>query len=312
MKRLLVTVRALQTEIARFEPEFAAADIRVSCPPVAQAFSDAEMTKLLHDADVAIVGDDAIGRDVLAANRHVRRIVKWGVGMDAIDRAAASELGVHVINTPDALPPIVAEGAIGYLLALTRRLPQMDASVRQGAWLKPRGTSLLGKTAGIVGMGRIGREFATRASAMGMRILGNDVQPSASFTLADGTTVRPRALDEVLAASDVLLLACNYTPDNHHLVNARTIELIKPGAIVVNVARGPLVDTAALIDALQSGRLGGAALDVFEEEPLPAGHPLAKLDNVFLGSHNIQNTDECVAQTNRRAVDLAVEALRDV
>ena len=308
--RLLVTVRQLQDDLKHFEARFDAAGARVAAPRPVQAFSAKEMTHLLQDADVAIVGDDDINESVLAANAHIRRIVKWGIGMDSIDLDAARRMGIDVVNTPEALPATVAEGAIGYLLALARDLPAMDRGVRAGEWTKPRGTRLLGKTMGIVGMGRIGQEVATRASAFGMRVIGTDVRSDARLALPDGTHVPATPLRELLATSDVILLCASLTPASRHLLDKDTLRTVKRGALLVNVSRGALVETGALVTALKDGTLAGAALDVYEDEPLSRTHALTSLPNVFLGSHNIQNTHESVRATNELAVTCALEALR--
>lgn len=308
MSRLLVTAHALADDLDRHRDRLAAADIQCHADVPPQAHDAAAMTRLLSTADVAIVGDDTIDAGALEANPHLKAVIKWGTGMDAIDLHAAERVGIVVRNTPDALAEAVAEGFFAYLLAFIRRIPAMDAGTRAGQWPKPRGESLHGQTLGLIGMGRIGQGIARLAAAFQMHVIATDVDPTARVESAHGP-VSPSRLDEVLAGADIVSLCCNLTNENRHMIDAAALRRMKPSAVLVNVARGPLVDERALIAALTQGQIAGAILDVYEHEPLPAGHPLTGLDNVLMGSHNIQNTQRCVARTNEMAIRLAVEAL---
>jgi D-3-phosphoglycerate dehydrogenase / 2-oxoglutarate reductase len=229
--------------------------------------------------DAWLAGDDRITRAVLTAARpRLRGIAKWGTGLDSIDRAAAADLGVPVLNSPGAFADAVAEVALGMILMLTRHLGVIDRAIRAGGWPKPRGVELRGATLGMIGMGAIGGRIADLGRAFGMRVVFHD--PAIAGTVAPLSVARE---------ADVLCLACALTPENRHIVNASLLAEMKPQALLVNVARGPLVDEAALIAALQAGRIGGAALDVFEDEPLSADSPLLQMGNVVLSSHNANN-----------------------
>jgi D-3-phosphoglycerate dehydrogenase len=186
----------------------------------------------------------------------------------------------------------------------------VDSAVRSGQWLRVEGTSLRGKTAGIVGLGGIGQAIAARCRAFGMSVVGSDVATMPEAVLK-ACGAEQLALEDVLSKSDFLILACNLTAENRHLINAKTLELMKPGAFIVNVARGPLVDEAALIDALKNQRLAGAGLDVFEVEPLPGDSPLRDLPNCVFGTHGGSSTREAIIRVNELTLEMARTILLD-
>ncbi|EPX84496.1 Phosphoglycerate dehydrogenase [Rubellimicrobium thermophilum DSM 16684] len=244
-----------------------------------QFMDEGQCLAFAGEVDGWLAGDDRITRDVLSAFLpRLRVIAKWGTGLDSIDRAAAAELGVPVLNSPGAFADAVAEVAIGLILMLRRHLAAIDRAIRAGAWPKPQGVELRGATLGMIGLGAIGGRIAELGRAFGMEVIHHDPFVAGSVPPLD-----------LAARADVVCLACALTPENRHIVDARFLAAMRRGAILVNVARGPLVDEAALVAALESGHLGGAGLDVFEEEPLPASSPLRRLDNVVLSSHNANN-----------------------
>jgi D-3-phosphoglycerate dehydrogenase len=277
--------------------------IAVELPPVTQHVSRADLERLLPTCDGIIAGDEPLDRALMElALPRLRVISRWGVGIDNVDLVAARELGIEVRNTPAVFANEVADVALGYMLLLSRHLHTIDASVRAGGWSKPQGRSLAGRTLAIVGLGAIGRALARRGMALDMTVIGNDPMPQ-SEALAAEIGVHLVGVDELFAKADVLSLNCPLTPETRHLVNAERLSRMPRGAWVVNTARGPVVDESALIDALRSGHIGAAALDVFEVEPLPMESPLRGFSNVILGSHNASNTAEAVARVNRLAID---------
>ena len=255
----------------------------------------------MPDIDGVIVGDDKFTSAVLESSPRLQILSKWGIGLDCIDQEAAARLGITVTNTPGVFADDVANVATCYILMLARGLHRVDAAVRAGTWLKVEGESLRGKVLGVVGLGSIGRATAERGRALGMDVVGSDPAESARAA-AEAAGVRTAPLEDVLAAADYVVLCCPLTPQTHHLIDARALSAMKPGARLVNVARGPIVDEPALIDALRSGHLAGAGLDVFEVEPLPADSPLRDLPQVILGAHNGSNAKEAVERTSRLAV----------
>jgi D-3-phosphoglycerate dehydrogenase len=302
--RVLLTCPQMQANFAEHADRLSAAGLECDLPPVVQALSESELLEIIDRYDGMVAGDDEITAAVLekgAANR-LKVISKWGVGVDGIDLVAARRLGVTVTNCPGAFDAEVADVCVGYLVLLARGLHVVDAKIREGSWHKVLGTSLNGATIGIVGLGGIGRALAKRVLAMEMTVLGYDPFP-ASQEAAAALGVQLVELDELLRSVDYLSLNCPLTADNRHLLNRDSLATVRPGLRIVNTGRGPLIDEAALLEALQDGRVAGAALDVFEVEPLPMGSPLRTLPHVVLGSHNSSNTAEAGARTSRTAVD---------
>jgi D-3-phosphoglycerate dehydrogenase len=248
-----------------------------------------------------IVGDDRVSEKVMHASDRLKIIAKWGVGVDGIDLGAAKRLGISVANTPAVFGDEVADVVIGYLVMLSRRLHAINAGVQSGEWPKPEGVSLGGRKLGIVGLGDIGLAVARRAIAMKLRIFGVDPMPERRAEAAQiGASVV--GLDRLLAESDIISLNTPLTAGNHHMLDQAAFAAMKRDVWIINTARGGLVDERALLAALDAGQVGAAALDVFEDEPLPASSGLRHRENVILGSHNSSNTAEAVLRTNARAV----------
>jgi len=264
----------------------------------------------LADADATICGDDMLTRRVLDATAPRLKVVsKYGIGVDKIDVARCTELGIPVLFTPGVNHTTVAEHAFLLLLSLEKHLLFHADSTRAGGWKRQTGRELLGKTIGIVGLGRIGKEVAIRARAFGMPVVAHDVFWDDDFARDHGVA-RAATLAELLAAADYVSLHTNLTPETRHLVNAASIATMKPGAIVINCARGEIVDTAAVVDALRSGRLRGYGTDVLDEEPPPADHPLLRLPNCVVTPHVGSRTLESVQRQAMAAVTNLVRALR--
>jgi D-3-phosphoglycerate dehydrogenase len=275
---------------ARFEPVFDHYGIQLVVPDVHERMEEDELLPYAGQVDGAICGDDRYSARVLA--RFVPRlkvISKWGTGIDSIDRQAAAELGVMVGNTPNAFTLPVSDSVMGYLLAFVRRQPWMDQQVKAGIWDKIPGRSLSECTLGVIGVGNIGKAVLRRARVFGMKLLGNDIIPIApDFILENG--VEMTSLEDLMRRSDFISVNCDLNPTSRHIINAQSLGWCQPQAVVINTARGPLVDEAALIEALQKGQIAGAALDVFEKEPLPADSPLRGMENVMLAPHNANSS----------------------
>ncbi|MCI0679342.1 MAG: phosphoglycerate dehydrogenase [Actinobacteria bacterium] len=252
----------------------------------------------------ALVGDDMFTRRVLQAASNLRVISKWGVGVDAIDTEAASHLGIKVFNTPGVFGDELADYAMGYLHLLARRQHEVNEQVKRGNWHKVTGRSLAGLTMGIVGLGSSGRALARRAATAGMRVIGYDI-----MSVDNEATLTQVDLVELFAMSDVISLHIPAAPETRHLIDERALNTMKPGVWLINVSRGSLVDESALLEALVDGRVGAAALDVFEAEPVAPTNPLLLLDNVVVGSHNGSNTIEAVARTTEKALTNLIRGL---
>ena len=301
-QRVLVTCRQMQSCIDDFRDRMETAGLKLVLPEVVQQLSEDELIAIIGDYDGMIAGDDPLSDRVLAHASRLRIISKWGVGVDGIDLQSAKRRGIAVTNTPGVFGEEVADVGIGYVIMLARQLHRIHASVAAGGWWKHEGRTLAGATLGVVGFGSIGQALARRGQACGMTVVAHDPIPQVS-AVAEAMGVARLDVDDLFAASDYVVLCCPLTADNRHMVNERRIALMKPGSYFVNVARGPLVDESALVAALESGQLYAAALDVFEDEPLAADHPLRRFPQCIFGSHNGSNTREGVLSASAKAVD---------
>jgi len=290
-------------QIDLFRPTFAARGIEITCPRVVQTLSVEELCTLVPQHDGWIIGDDPATAAVLEAGvaGRLRAAVKWGIGVDNVDFAAAKRLGLPITNTPFMFGREVADVAMGYVVALARETFFIDREVRAGRWPKPVGISLAGKTGAVVGFGDIGRNVARRMLAADMNVIAYDpaYKPAAGLEAVE-SAVWPQRVKE----ADFLVMACNLTASNRHMVDANSMAEMKTGVRVVNVARGPLIDESALIDALRAGKVHSAALDVMEVEPLPSDSPLRGFDRCIFGSHNSSNTVDAVVRASERAIEL--------
>jgi D-3-phosphoglycerate dehydrogenase len=272
--------------LERFRPLFTAYQIDLITPVVRERLEEEDLLAYAGQFDGALCGDDRFSARVLeACSPRLKVISKWGTGIDSIDRAAATRLGIQVCNTPNAFTLPVADTVMGYILAFARQLPWMDRALKSGGWEKLLARSLSECTLGVIGVGNIGKAVLRRARAFGMKLLGNDIVPIAPDFIAE-FGVEMTTLRDLLERSDFVSLNCDLNPTSYHLINAETLGWMKPTAVLINTARGPVVDEPALIEALRSGRIAGAALDVFEVEPLPLDSPLRRMENVLLAAHN--------------------------
>lgn len=272
--------------IDRFRPVLEHYDLDVIVSPVQERLEEEQILAYAGQFDGAVCGDDRFSARVIdACLPRLKVISKWGTGIDSIDKTYANQHGVMVGNTPNAFTLPVADTVMGYMLAFARRHPWMDQAMKSGQWEKFPGRALSECTLGIIGVGNIGKAVTRRARGFGMHILGNDIiEIPYDFVIEMGLEMT--TLDDLLVRSDFVSLNCDLNPTSHHIMNAQTMGMMKPSAILINTARGPLVDEPALVAALQEGKIAGAALDVFEQEPLPLDSPLLKMGNVMLAPHN--------------------------
>ena len=247
--------------------------------------NSAELIERIKHADAVINIRSAIPfpREVLEACPRLKLLSVWGTGVDHVDLVAAEELGVTVSNTPGYDAPYVSEHALALALAVSRRIVQSDRRIREGGWTEGFIDELYNKTLGVVGTGAIGRRMIQLGQGIGMKVVAWTFNPTPERAREYG--VEFLELGELLRQSDVVSLHVALTPDSEGLIGEEQLALMKPTAFLINVARGAVVDEAALVDALQERRIAGAGLDVFEVEPLSPGHPLTRLDNVVLSPH---------------------------
>ena len=295
--------------LGRFRPELEGYGLELIVPDVHERMTEAQLLPFAGQFDGAICGDDRYTARVLeACSPRLKVVSKWGTGIDSIDREAAARLGIQVRNTPNAFTLPVADTVLGYMLAFARRQPWMDRAMKAGQWEKIPGRSLSECVLGVVGVGAIGKAVIRRARAFGMTILGTDILEIDHVFLAE-FGVQMTGLELLLSRADFVSLNCDLNPTSRQLMNAHAFAQMKPGAILINSARGPLVDEPALIDALQSGRIGGAALDVYENEPLPLDSPLLSMDNVMLAAHNANSSPAAWERVHRNTIKNLLDGL---
>ena len=269
-----------------------------------------ELAERIAPYDALIIRSSAqVTNRVVAAGKRLRVIGRAGAGIDNIDLQAASERGVIVMNTPGANTVATAEHTMALLLALCRNVPQAAASLRSGAWERKqfKGIELRSKTIGIVGLGRVGQRVARRCKAFGMEVICYDPHPSAER--AELLKVDQVSLDELLERSDFITLHAALTADTRGLIGPEALANAKPGVRIINAARGDLIDEAALIEALQDGRVAGAALDVLADEPPDPANPLLHMDNVVATPHLAASTDEAQREVGIQIVSQVIDAL---
>lgn len=247
--------------------------------PHRRKLTEDEISELLgHGAVGLIAGIEPLTERVLQSADHLKVISRCGAGLDSVDLAAAHQHGISVLNTPEAPAQAVAELTMGFILALLRQIKSIDQAVRNGQWPRTQGRLLAAQTVGIIGLGYIGRRVARLCQAFEATVIAHDPYISQAPT---GVTLVP--LDTLLANADIVTLHVPYSADTHHLLNTKAFAAMKPDAIVINAARGGLVDEDALAQALRAGKISAAALDVFEQEPYQG--PLIGSDNILLASH---------------------------
>jgi phosphoglycerate dehydrogenase-like enzyme len=246
--------------------------------------------------------------DALRALPKLRMATVCGIGTDAFDLVVAQELGIVVCNIPGRTAPIVAEHAFGLMLAVAKRAYFQTASLKAGRWPRLDNVYLNGKTLGLVGTGNIGGVMARLARAIGMDIVAWTFNPSAERAAALNLRFLP--LDEMLATADVVSVHVRLSPQSRGLIDARELGLMKRGSILINASRGAMVDSAALVDALNAGHLAGAGLDVFDQEPLPPDHPILRCEHVVLTPHNADQTPEGMDILNEGVVDNVIAFLK--
>ena len=287
---VLLTAPYMNPTAERFRPVLTHYGIELMIPIVHERFSEEEILAYAGKFDGTICGDDRYTARVLkSCLPRLKVISKWGTGIDSIDREAAVELGVKVCNTPNAFTLPVSDSVLGYMLSFARRLPWMDAAVKAGVWEKIPGRSLSECTLGVIGVGNVGKAVLRRARAFGMKLLATDIIPIApDFLVENG--VEMTSLQSLLECSDFVSVNCDLNPTSFHLINTETLSWMKKDAVLINTARGPIVDEATLIAALQDHWIAGAALDVYELEPLPKDSPLRKMNNVMLATHNANSS----------------------
>jgi D-3-phosphoglycerate dehydrogenase len=309
MPTVLMTAPYMIPFLDRFRPVLVEYGIELIVPDVKERMEEEDILKYAGQFDGTICGDDRYtARAIEACLPRLKVISKWGTGVDSIDAEACSRFGVKLGRTPNAFTTPVADTVLGYMLAFARRAPWMDREMKSGRWEKISGKALSECVLGVIGVGNIGKAVTRRAKAFGMQVYGTDII-DIDHVFVSESGIEMTDLDTLLANSDFVSVNCDLNPTSRHLINANTLSKMKSTAVLINTARGPIVDEKALVAALSSGQVGGAALDVFEYEPLPLDSPLLKMDNVMLAPHNSNSSPTAWERIHWSTIKNLVEGL---
>ena len=307
--KVLISTPYMQNEISRFKSILLQNNIDVIIPAyIKEKLEEDDLFPLVKDIDGAIVGDDCFSKRVLISAPKLRVICRWGTGIDSIDLKTANHLGIKVFNVPNAFTEPVADTVVGYMLCFARNLCFNDNLMKSGGWKKIMGVSLQESTLGVIGVGNIGKAVLRRAKAFGMRLLGNDIKPINNDFISE-VVLQLVTKEELLRESDFVSLNCDLNPTSYRLINESALQIMKNTAVLINTARGSVIDESALISALKKKCIKGAALDVFEKEPLPQNSALRKLENVILGPHIANSSPSCWEQVHQITIKNLIEAL---
>ncbi len=296
--------------LARFKPVFDHYHLELIIPKVQERLSEDELLTYAGQFDGVICGDDRFNEKVLTACQpRLKVISKWGTGIDSIDRIACNRMSIQVRNTPNAFTQPVADNVMGYILVFARKLNQMDHAMKNRQWEKITVRSLNECVLGVIGIGTIGKAVLQRARAFGMKLIGNDIV-SIPLDFLQENAIEMTSLPDLLHRADFISLNCDLNPSSYHLITSETLKHVNPNAVLINTSRGTVVDEKALISALQAGKLAGAALDVFEVEPLPLDSPLLDMENVLIAPHNSNSSPAAWERVHWNTIRNLLEGLQ--
>jgi len=305
--KILIATRSFGTTSEKPWQVLAEVDCEIIKADMSQKMTEERLIELLKGVDGAIVGVVPMTARVMQQSPQLKAVSMHGVGFDHIDTEAAAKQGIIVANCPGTNDQAVADLTIGLMIAIARKIPFVDQEMRNQIWRRHSGCELWRKTLGIIGFGRIGRDVTKRALGFDMKVVAYD--PYVSRDQAEALDVTLIAFDEVIASADFLSLHTNLNEETRNMIGATQFEIMKPGAYLINTGRGELVDEAALYQALVKGRIAGAALDAFVNEP-PWDSPLLKLDNVILTPHVGAHTQEAIERVGVLAAQNVIQALQ--
>lgn len=308
--KVLISAPYMLPVIDDFADELTQRGVEIVKAVVEERLEEHQLIGQLDDIDGVICGDDRYTPKVFASAPRLKVVVKWGTGIDSINAEAAAARNIRICRTPNAFSEPVADSVMGYILCFARRLPWMDRMMKQGEWNKIPGRALNESTIGVIGVGDVGRAVLRRAQGFGMTMLGTDIRDLTETDIGIAN-VRMTSLDELLRASDFISLNCDLNSTSHHLITERTLALMKPTAVIVNAARGPVIDEPALVRALQNGCIAGVGMDVFEDEPLPMDSPLRSMDNVMLAPHNSNSSPRAWMNVHRNSIEQLIRCLQE-
>lgn len=308
--KIMVSAPYMLPEVDRFREWFAAHDMEIDVPDVRERMEESDLLPIIGKYDGVVCGDDRFTERVYQAARKLKVISKWGTGIDSIHKDIAEKYGIKVCNTPDAFSHPVSDTVLGFMLSFSRTIGASDRLMKEGKWEKLKGKTLGEQTLGIIGCGNVGTRVARKANAFGMRILAYDIK-EISPPILEQYGIEQVELDVLLRESDFVSANCDLNETSYHILSQDAFSKMKKTAIVINTARGPVVDEKALVEALEAGRIAGCGLDVFEQEPLPVDSPLRKMDNVLLSSHNSNSSPQYWERVHKNTLDNLYHALKE-
>lgn len=308
MKKVLISAPYMVREKKRVKSLFEGKNVNVDWADVKERLEEDELLKIISPYHGIICGDDRITKKVLDEAGNLEVIVKWGTGIDSIDKKEAEKRGIPVFRTPDAFSEPVGDTTLGVILTFARNISVSDRLMKKGGWDKPQSYCLSEKTVGIIGLGNTGTAVARRLQVFDPVILANDIVDK------DPEVIRRYGIkmaekDDIYAKADYICIHCDLNPTSYHLLNKESFAKMKKKPYVLNMARGRIIDEPALIDALKTGTIAGAGLDVFEEEPLARDSRLRKMDNVILSSHNANSSPFHWQKVHENSVRMLMEEL---
>lgn len=283
--KVMVSAPYMIPEIDRFRSWFQEHDMEIYIPEVKERMEEEELLKIIDQYDGVVCGDDRFTEAVYKKAKKLKVVSKWGTGIDSLHKEIAEKYGVTVCNTPDAFSHPVSDTVIAFMLAFCRTVIASDEEMKQGGWSKIKGQTLSENTLGIIGCGNVGTRLARKAEAFGMRILVYDIREIPKY-VKEQYGIEQVDLDTLLQESDFVSTNCDLNESSYHILSTEQFAKMKKTTVVINTARGPVIDEKALVKALEDGVIAGCGLDVFEVEPLPLDSPLRKMKQAILSSHN--------------------------
>ncbi len=294
--------------IDRFRSFLESNNIDIILPEVNERLEEEDLLRYIEDIDGIICGDDRFTERVLDHAKRLKVISKWGTGIDSINKSECNKRGIVVRNTPNAFTVPVSDSVLAYILNFARNISFMDKAMKSGEWKKISGHALHEATLGVIGVGNIGKSVLRKAKAFGMNLVAHDIIPIPTDLIIE-LNLKVVSFEELLKQSDYVSLNCDLNETSFHLMNEDAFNMMKSNSVLINSARGPLVHEEALVKALSEGKIRGAALDVFEEEPLPYDSPLMKMDQVMLAPHNTNSSPFAWESVHKSTINNLLESL---
>lgn len=307
-KNILISAPYMHREKPKILNMLKEYDFEVDWMPVEERLEEEDLLPIIQKYDGILCGDDRITERVIDAAVNLKAIVKWGTGIDSIDKEYAESKGIPVCRTPNAFTEPVSDTALALMLAEARGLIRNDRIFKEGGWDKPQGYMLKEKTVGIIGFGDIGQAVARKLLPFGPKVLINDIKEFDADTL-EGLGARSVSKEEIYELCDIITLHTDLNPTSKYLLDTQTFSKMKRKPYIINTARGPLIKEDDLIVALNEGLISGIGIDVFEHEPLPPHHPLRTMDNVIASCHNTNSSPLCWDNVHKNSLKMMNNAL---